>query len=564
MNYAELTRCAVNAMQPVIWIRTHENIEAKSELIDMFQSNKKNAMQVFMWDSVRGCLKFNTADLKPKIEKVVLENQEANNPFGAPTVIPLLPMLEHFTHLSRKNDVNLAAIVLVIDNFHHCQGREGYLEILQAIHNFTAEKKAVGASIVLISHYNQNVPEDLKSYATVIDHDLPELDKLSDILLASIDSVESEEMVKAMKYVDAVAIDRIAESGLGLSRLQFESESAFALAVLHSELVQDTNPLLKVKDPVELANNIQNHLIKTIQERKAALFNSEGLVRIHSSAENFKDLGGMTGLKGMVQAQFSRVNTRHRKDRNPRGLILLGPPGTGKSTTCKAIANMLGLLMVSIDVGSLKQGVVGASEGRIRRVFQILRAMRRIVVFIDEIEKVFPTGNELDSGVSADQLSVWLTELSDPKRLYYVVASANQCSKLPAPLLRSGRFDAIVMIDIPKPSQQQIIWNIMRERYGIDPALPTPDHYRWTGAEIEACCDGADAKGCTLIDAAKTVVPVHSLNPEEIKKVQEYAKGRAIDSETGELYTGYFDEPDQLTSVPGSRRGTNRLNPANN
>jgi SpoVK/Ycf46/Vps4 family AAA+-type ATPase len=190
--------------------------------------------------------------------------------------------------------------------------------------------------------------------------------------------------------------------------------------------------------------------------------------------------------------------------------------------------------------------------------------MRRIVVFIDEIEKVFPTGNELDSGVSADQLSVWLTELSDPKRLYYVVASANQCSKLPAPLLRSGRFDAIVMIDIPKPSQQQVIWEIMRERYGIDPATPLPEYYRWTGAEIEACCDGADAKGCTLVQAAKTVVPVHSLNPEEIKKVQDYAKGRAIDAETGELYTGYFDEPDQVTSVPGSRRGTNRLNPAIN
>jgi len=551
-------------MQPVIWIRTHENIEAKSELVDMLQNNKKNAMQVFLWDSVRGCFRFNTADVQPKVEKVVLENQDANNPFGAPVGVPLLPMLEQFTIMSKKATNDLDARVLLVDNFHHCQGREGYLEILQAIHNFTAEKKLVGASIVLLSHYNQNVPEDLKSYATVIDHDLPELNKLSDILLNSIDSVSTDEMQAVLQHVDSEAVDRIAESGLGLSRLQFESESAFALAVLHSDLANGNDPLLKVKDPAELSQNVQKHLIKTIQERKAALFNSEGLVRIHSSTENFKDIGGMTGLKTMVQAQFSRVDTRHRKDRNPRGLILLGPPGTGKSTTCKAIANMLGLLMVSIDVGSLKQGVVGASEGRIRRVFQILRAMRRIVVFIDEIEKVFPTGNELDSGVSADQLSVWLTELSDPKRLYYVVASANQCSKLPAPLLRSGRFDAIVMIDIPKPSQQQVIWEIMRERYGIDPATPLPEYYRWTGAEIEACCDGADAKGCTLVQAAKTVVPVHSLNPEEIKKVQDYAKGRAIDAETGELYTGYFDEPDQVTSVPGSRRGTNRLNPAIN
>ena len=546
MKFTEIARCAIQAAQPVIWIRTHENIEAKSELDRLFAGFQK--MDVYFWDCVRG---LTLLDKKKQVLKSVIAEKPSSDIFGnSSQAMPLTAAINHFAALTcSEPDTAAEAAVLIVDNFHHHSNDPAVVQVIQ---NFTATTRKIAASIVLLAHYDQVVMSDLRSYATVIDHDLPDLSDLVTIF-SSLLAVKNPTTQAVLKQFNAADKERISESGLGLSRLQFESEASFALAHLNSNI-----------DSITTVQDAVTHLASTIQERKATLFNSEGLIQITSSLVKREEIGGAEGLVELVKKRFSRTHTRHRKDRNPRGLILLGPPGTGKTTLCKAIANMLGLLMVTVDVGSLKQGVVGASEGRIRRMFQILKAMRRIVVFIDEIEKVFPTGNELDSGVSADQLTVWLTNLSDPDRLYYVVASANQCNKLPAPLLRSGRFDGIVMVDLPKQAQQKKIWALCREKFGISADDPLPSHHKWTGAEIEGCCDAADAMGVPLRAAAKLIVPVSTLNPDEIEKVQNYAKNRAIDAETGEIYVGYSEEPQPVVSSPGSRRVIGNLKPEEN
>jgi SpoVK/Ycf46/Vps4 family AAA+-type ATPase len=190
--------------------------------------------------------------------------------------------------------------------------------------------------------------------------------------------------------------------------------------------------------------------------------------------------------------------------------------------------------------------------------------MGRIVVFMDEIEKAFPTGNELDSGVSADMLSVWLTNLSDPSRQYYVIAAANNCKKLPDALLRPGRFDNIVMVDLPKPAQQKLIWDICIKRFGL-PEQPIPPHDKWSGTEIDACCENADGYGITLIEAAKKIVPTAVLSPEAVTAVQDYAHNRAIDAETGEIYRkpGSYTDPVLSISTPVSSKSGRKIMTSN-
>lgn len=538
MKFVETTRCAVISCQPVIWVRTHENIEALNELIGM-SVELPGLFRIFRWDCVNGMAVIESDDPSLEFKKVQMENKAPNMLMAAASSnTTLLAAMQRFLKQCQEKEDDYAN-VLIVDNFHHhCNDPQ----VIQMVQLFTAAKKDRNASIILIAHYDQQVPVDLRSYATVVDHDLPELPQLTSMFESLLVKVQNPKARGFFDNFDSSTLEFIAEAGLGLSRLQFESEASFALAATVSNI-----------DEIADAQQVAIRVKSVIQERKAALFNSEGLVRIKHSAEKVTEIGGLEGLKSLVSQRFARLTTRYRRDRNPRGYILLGPPGTGKSTTCRALANMLGLLMVEVDVGSLKSGIVGASEGRIRRMFQIIRAMRRIMVFIDEIEKVFPSGNELDSGVSADQLSVWLTELSDPNRMYYMIASANQCHKLPAPLLRAGRFDGIVMVDIPKKVQQKKIWEIARAKFGIsDTALP--DYTDWTGAEIEACCDAADSLGVSLKQAAKTIIPIAKLAPEEIDKVREYAKNRAIDAETGEIYTGEDDA--SAIPVTGSRRAS--------
>lgn len=521
MNFVETASTLVNASQPLVWVRTHEVTEARMELLQHMRG-VKNGPRVYCWSLMSGMTGFDGSTLQVKASDGFGDIPLSGSANGLSLSIKLF-----LTQLNDENN-NKYKHVLIVENFHQfLQDVKDFYMLVQSLQDFAVSPRSTPSSILLLSTFDHKIPVDLKSYCSIVDHDLPtegELYSLAERVLSNV----AGDIAKTVDRMTSAHITKLAHAGLGLSRLQYESELAFSLA-------KSADDVYRAKEETS-EDAFTECVLQIVQDRKATLFNAEGLVHLHRSNDTVAEIGGMQGLKTLVKRRFDRQDERYRKDHFPKGLILLGPPGTAKSTFAKAIGNMLGILTATVDLGSVKEGIVGATEGRIRRLFQILKAMGRIIVFVDEIEKAFPTGDELDSGVSADMLSVLLTNLADPERQYYVVASANNCHKLPAPLLRSGRFDNIVMVDLPKPDQQKLIWEICKKRYGISESEPLPPHKDWSGAEINSCCEFADGLGYSLAEAAKMIVPTALLNPEAVEAVREYAHGRAIDAETGRIY----------------------------
>jgi SpoVK/Ycf46/Vps4 family AAA+-type ATPase len=179
----------------------------------------------------------------------------------------------------------------------------------------------------------------------------------------------------------------------------------------------------------------------------------------------------------------------------PKGMLVLGVPGTGKSLTAKATASVFGVPLLKLDAGRLFGGLVGQSEANVRSVIQTAEAISPCVLWIDEIEKGFGgvggSGGSTDGGTSARVFGTMLNWLQDKTHPVFVVATANDVSKLPPEMLRKGRWDELWFVDLPDTRERTAIWDLVIEKYGRDKtAYDTVVLARaselHTGAEIEA------------------------------------------------------------------------------
>jgi len=265
-------------------------------------------------------------------------------------------------------------------------------------------------------------------------------------------------------------------------------------------------------------------------------------------------VGGLDVLKTWLTSRKAAYSPAARAYGlpSPRGVLLAGPPGTGKSMTARAIATAWGVPLLKLDLGSLKSKYVGESEASIRRALRVVEAIGRCVVLVDEIEKALAgaTQGAADGGVSADALGAILSWMQDRVGQGFVVATTNDPGALPPELMRRGRFDEIFWLDLPNHAERAEIVNVSLEfhgrapsdeLWGYDVASATEG---FTGSEIAslvpdalfaAFADGARPLTVQdLLDATKTVVPLSKTASEKITKLREWAKGRARPATTPE------------------------------
>jgi SpoVK/Ycf46/Vps4 family AAA+-type ATPase len=275
-------------------------------------------------------------------------------------------------------------------------------------------------------------------------------------------------------------------------------------------------------------------LPQTVWELKSAAIKKGGLLTLHRGKERFADLGGLDPLK-----QFSlRLFSRRNPIATPRGFMLLGLPGVGKSFLALALGNELGLPTLTLDVGSLMGGTVGSTEQNTRTALQTLRAMAPCLCFVDELDKAFAgiaAGGQGDSGVLARLFGSLLTFLSDDTSGVFFIATANDISRLPPEMIRSERFDAIWFLDLPAASEKQKIWELYLRKFQLA-ELPLPRDVDWTGAEIRSCCRLAALMDVPLAEAAKNIVPVAVTAAESVEKLRTWAAGRCLDASRGGIY----------------------------
>jgi hypothetical protein len=389
--------------------------------------------------------------------------------------------------------------ILALRNFHKFVSN---IEVVQALDSAIAAGKTARTFVVVLSPIVQ-IPVELERSFVVLEHDLPGRDQIQRIALGV--ATEPGELPEGN------GLAAVLDAAAGLTRA--EAENAFSLGLVrHNRITPDV-----------------------LWELKAQTLKKSGLLTLHRGGETFADLGGLEALKSFCTRA---LRPGRRSDVRARGVLLLGPPGTGKSMVAKAVGNQSGRPTLFLDVGSLMGSLIGQTEERTRQALRIADATAPCVVLVEELEKalsgVAGTG---DSGVSTRMFGTLLTYLSDHESDVFVVASANDISKLPPELSRAERFDAVYFLDLPAPQQRDQIWGIYLRKFGLDPDQRRPESRDWTGAEIRSCCRLAALLDVPLVEAATNIVPVAVTAGESVEKLRQWASGRCLSADRPGAYS---------------------------
>ena len=193
---------------------------------------------------------------------------------------------------------------------------------------------------------------------------------------------------------------------------------------------------------------------------------------------------------------------------------------------------------------------------RTRQALRIADAMAPCVILVDELEKALSgVGGTGDSGVSTRMFGTLLTYLSDHESDVFVVASANDISKLPPELSRAERFDGVFFLDLPGPPQREQIWAMYQRKFGLDPDQRRPPSNEWTGAEIRSCCRLAALLDVPLLEAATNIVPIAVTAGETVEKLRQWASGRCLSADRPGIYSR------EGNGLPRSGRSVHRSDP---
>ena len=392
--------------------------------------------------------------------------------------------------------------LLVLANFHRFLNSA---EIVQALIEQVIAGKQNRAFLVVLAPIVQ-LPVELEKLFVVIEHELPDRGQLEQIA-RSIATDEGE-------LADGDELTQVLDAAAGLTR--YEAEGAYSLSLVRHGRVQ----------------------ADAVWELKTAALRKGGLLGLHRGAETFADLGGLDAVKDFCLRVMRRQGDPDPL-RRPRGVLLLSPPGCGKSQLCKALGNETGRPTLVLDVGALMGSLVGQSEERTRRALAIADAMAPCVLMVDEIEKALSgvgSSGQTDSGVSARMFGSLLTWLNDHESDVFFVATCNDISRLPPEFSRAERFDGVFFVDLPTPDQREAIWRIYIGTFRLDADQPLPPDDDWTGAEIRACCRLAALLDVPLTEAARNVVPVAVTAAESVERLRTWADGRCLSADVPGIY----------------------------
>lgn len=298
------------------------------------------------------------------------------------------------------------------------------------------------------------------------------------------------------------------------------------------------NRAIKKSDLVEL-NFAKNKLFSNI----------EGLEKIDVS-QNILDVGGLSGLKDWLSSK-KKLQTPEKRDelkrrglQPPRGVLLVGVPGCGKSLSAKAIAAFWHLPLYRLDFATVQGQYVGQSEQQLKEAFQTAEQLSPCVLWIDEIEKGLGGSGSDSSGVTTRMVGQFLFWMQECKKLVFVVATANDVSKLPSELLRRGRFDELFFVDLPSETEREEIIKLYVKKYlqmdlsdgTIKQLIEVTEGF--TGADLESSLrdvayrliadESLQYSDELIINSLRNVVPLSKTSPEKIEAIRDWGRERAV------------------------------------
>jgi hypothetical protein len=470
----------ISAAFTAIWVQTAEPHEAAREITDLC---RQEGWRIGSWNCDSG--------MQFPVEQISMPGvTDSQDPL---TVIRAMPQIANGS----------GTTVLLFENLHRFLGS---VELIQAVARQAIQGKHKRAFLIVLAP-NSQMPVELEKLFVCVDHDLPDHSQL-------------EEIARGVATQDGELpvgdeLGRVIDAAKGLTRS--EAENAYSLSLVRHGTLK----------------------AETLWEIKAGQLKKSGLVSIHRGTESFQQLGGLENLKAFCLRAMRRQSEAKAGNR-PRGVLLLSPPGCGKSQFAKALGNETGRPTVVLDVGALLGSLVGQSESNVRAALKLADAMSPCVLFADEIEKALAgatSSGQTDSGVTARVFGSLLSWLNDHESDVFFVGTCNDASKLPPEFARAERFDGVFFVDLPGRDQKDSIWGIYTRHYRLDAKQARPDDTNWTGAEIKSCCRLASLLDVPLVQAAQNLVPVAVTAGDKIEGLRQWASGRCLSADRAGVYS---------------------------
>ena len=479
-DWADQLDLLIRSRTPILWIRSLEEERVESLLEQAAQ--RLGNRPLLRWDFVDG--------LRGAPNR---EGEAARNPMAALAALDPLPTGQE-------------AILLLRDFHRYCEDAG----VCRRLRNLAGTLRQSARTLVITAP-NWQLPAELDDSITVLELPLPDALEIS-ALLRSIAQACGEPLEPAV-------LDQLSDACHGLSAQRVRQLAARALA---------RRGRLSADD-----------LAEVLEEKRQAIAKTELLEYCPTEATP-ADIGGLDALKHWLEQRrlaFSEEARRYGLPL-PRGVLLVGPQGTGKSLTAKAIAHSWAMPLLRLDVGRLFAGLVGASEARTREMIQRAEAMAPCVLWIDEIDKGFGGDSRSDGGTSQRVLGTVLTWMAEKTSAVFVVATANAVERLPGELLRKGRFDEIFLLDLPSGDERRAILDLQLRRRRPEHQLPldvlVDRTAGFSGAELEqtvieamhlAFAEDRDFSEADLVAAASQVVPLSRTAREQLEQLQAWARG---------------------------------------
>lgn len=512
----------------LIYIPTWEESRICELIKDISQDNKliKTTRTVYIWSQTDGLI--NSQDNESVI------NEDEHNPLSA------------LNYIEKLNE----PAILILKDIHSLLGynnRTADFGLIRKIRDISNSLRGESKNIVIVAPVLQ-LPVELQKEVTVVDFDLPSIDEIRNLLDEMIDANESGGIEIILSEEEKNMLCKAAQ---GLT--QQEAENAFARA-----MVDDGK--LTIDD------------LNIIMEEKCQVIKKTGILEYVKSDINVDDIGGLENLKRWLKKRNNSWGDKAQKDYNlptPKGILITGVPGCGKSLTAKAMSAMWKLPLLRLDIGKIFSGIVGSSEQNMRNAIKTAEAVAPSILWIDEIEKGFGNGSERDGGTSTRIFGTFLTWMQEKTKPVFVIATSNNISSLPAEMLRKGRFDEIFFVDLPTQKEREIIFKLHLEKklkgsissdFKITPNLLSELAKRtegFVGAEIEQIVISAlfeafsNDRKLTANDLAKVIkntVPLSVTQSEQILRIRNWANDRAITASLSSDRDGY-DKSDKLSTA---------------
>lgn len=480
----------IQAQYPLIYLVTSEE-ERTERAIAMIAQNKNQQRRVFVWTVTHGIVEYGQS-----------------------------------RHVTQHNTVSPeAAIQWVI------QQKEPGIYIFKDLHPFIdspattrwlrdaiASFKSAQKTIVLMSPMQQ-VPIELEKEVVVIDYPLPDLTELNQVLSQQLEKTKGRRTTTETR-------EKLLKAALGLTR--DEAEKVYRKA--------------QVK-----AGRLTEGEVDIVLSEKKQLIRRNGILEYIEEDETIDAVGGLEELKRWLKQRSNAFTERAREYGlpQPKGMLILGVPGCGKSLIAKTTSRLWGLPLLRLDMGRVYDGsMVGRSEANLRNALKTAESISPAILFIDELDKSFAGSSgsaDSDGGTSSRIFGSFLTWMQEKTSPVFVMATANRVERLPGEFLRKGRFDEIFFVDLPNKEERQQIFKIHLskrrrdiERFDIEQLATICDGF--SGAEIEqaliaamyeAFAQDREFTQLDIIAAIKATLPLSRTMTEQVTALRDWARQRA-------------------------------------